>query len=435
MIPLTSGPEQGKMSVETITPGRWRWAVVGLLTILTVINYADRGVLGVVGPILIKDFHLSPGQFGLVSSAFGWGYSAVLFASGAIVTALGPVRTYRWFVLLWSLLIGCTALVGNFAGLLVVRLFFGGAEGTVFPSSSRVIANWVTPRERARAVGLEGGVGIPLGGLIIVPLATWLAYSFGWQAPFVLLAIVGVVWVVIGTTLITDTPAENRFVSTREREFLKEHAAGLASQTSLSRTPWRRIFLSGTLWQAGLAFFASAYVLYFLLTFFPTYLVNYKHVPFKSLAILGTLPSIGMIVGAVASGFISDWIYRRTGSLRAARSYFAGTCLLATGVLVGISTLLTNVTAIVAVVSVAAAVNFMANPIFFAIPLDAAPEYAAQGAALTVGLGSLAGIAAPLLTGELVQASGTFTSAFFFVAGLPFVFGLLLLATCHPERL
>ena len=44
-------------------------------------------------------------------------------------------------------------------------------------------------------------------------------------------------------------------------------------------------------------------------------------------------------------------------------------------------------------------------------------------------------IVAPLLTGALVQQTGTFASAFIFVAALPIVFGLLLVVACRPDRL
>lgn len=121
-----------KNGEASIPLGRRRWGICALLFVLTAINFADRGVLGVVGPVLMKSFHLSVAQFGIVASAFGWGYAPVVFVSGWIVSALGARRTYNWFVTLWSVLIAATAMAGSFGTLFILRLFFGASEVRCF---------------------------------------------------------------------------------------------------------------------------------------------------------------------------------------------------------------------------------------------------------------------------------------------------------------
>jgi sugar phosphate permease len=180
---------------------------------------------------------------------------------------------------------------------------------------------------------------------------------------------------------------------------------------------------------------SSAYCLYFMLNFFPTYLVKQRHVPFTSLALLATIPWVAMTIGTLVSGVISDKIYSWSGDLRRARSYLAGSCLVLTGVMIAATIGLTNTTAIVIMLSLASGVNFITQPLFFAIPIDAAPEFAGPTQALTTGLGSLGGILAPLVTGLLVQKTGTFVSAFAVVAALPIIFGALVIAGCRPDRL
>jgi ACS family hexuronate transporter-like MFS transporter len=409
---------------------RVRWTISTLLFVLTVINYADRGVLGAVGPVLIKEFHLSIAQFGIVASAFGWGYCVMVFLSGGIVAAWGPRRTYQAFVTLWSILIAAVATASSFGTLIVLRALFGGSEGTVFPGGSHLIGKWLPHSERARATALMGA-GIPVGSLLVVPSAVWLTHAYGWRVPFVVLGALGIVWVVVASLVITDLPGRSQRVSRAELEIIGEGSP----EEATAGAPWGRILRSRTLWLTGFAFFSSAYGLYFMLNFFPTYLVRERHVPFTSLALLGTLPWVAMTIGALLSGVISDKLFSISRDLRKARTYFAGGCLIITGMLIALSVSLSNTVAIVAVISVASFVNFVANPMFFVIPIDAAPEHAGPASSLTTGLGSLAGIAAPLLTGALVQSTGTFTSAFVTVAVLPIVFGLLLIVACRPDRL
>jgi len=199
--------------------------------------------------------------------------------------------------------------------------------------------------------------------------------------------------------------------------------------------PWRRILCSRTLWLTGLAFFSSAYVLYFLLNFLPTYLVREKHLEFSHLSYFGTLPWIFMTIGALLSGPLSDYVYRKTGNLRWGRSYLAGTCLILTGLIISLTLFVTNTGLIIILISIASLINFIANPVFFAIPIDACPENGGAASSLTTGIGSTAGILAPLLTGFIVNATGEFYFAFVLVAILPITFGALLIAACNPEKL
>lgn len=399
-----------------------RWTIAWLLFAITVINYADRGVLGVVAPVLIKSFGLDMRQFGIIASAFGWGYVVMVFFGGGIVGWLGPKRTYIWFSTLWSCAITLVAFATGFLSLFVLRLLFGVSEGVVFPSGSQLIGNWFSKEEHGRAASLMGA-GIPLGSLVIIPCAVWLTSNYGWQAPFILLGAVGILWAILCKFFVHDAP---------ERAPASSVVADAAPRTSV---PWGMILRSRTLWLTGLAFFSSAYVLYFLLNFLPTWLVRERHIEFSHVGFLGVLPWISMTIGALLSGPVSDFVYRRTRNLRWARSYLAGACLIVAGGLISLSLVLSDTHAIVTLVSVASLINFIANPIFFAIPVDACPEHGGAASSLTTGIGSTAGILAPLITGFIVNATGTFYMAFALVSVLPIIFGLLLIFACNPSKL
>ena len=249
----------------------------------------------------MKSFHLSVAQFGIVASAFGWGYAPVVFVSGWIVSALGARRTYNWFVTLWSVLIAATAMAGSFGTLFILRLFFGASEGTVFPAAGQLIGKWLPFSERGRAAGLMLA-GIPLGALLVVPLSVWLTRAYGWQVPFVVLGVLGIVWVLVANAIIVDSPHGDGAIA----ELVPVHSdRDEVLAGTEKRPPWGRIFRSRTLWLAGLASFSSAYGLYFMLSFFPTYLVRQRHVAFAAVALLGTVPWAAMVAGALVSGVVS----------------------------------------------------------------------------------------------------------------------------------
>ncbi|WP_345817692.1 hypothetical protein AAGS40_30290 (plasmid) [Paraburkholderia sp. PREW-6R] len=106
-----------------------------------------------------------------------------------------------------------------------------------------------------------------------------------------------------------------------------------------------------------------------------------------------------------------------------------------TGAVISLTLILSDSYAIVTLISVASFINFIANPVFFAIPIDACPEHGGAASSLTTGIGSTAGIVAPLFTGFIVNATGTFYMAFALVSVLPIVFGLLLILASNPAKL
>jgi MFS family permease len=56
------------------------WVMIILLLVLGAINFADKAVLGLAAVPIIKELHLSPAQYGLVSGSLFW-----LFAISSVL--------------------------------------------------------------------------------------------------------------------------------------------------------------------------------------------------------------------------------------------------------------------------------------------------------------------------------------------------------------
>jgi ACS family glucarate transporter-like MFS transporter len=190
-----------------------------------------------------------------------------------------------------------------------------------------------------------------------------------------------------------------------------------------------QILLNPYLWVSGLCFFASAYVLYFLLTFFPVYLVQARHIQYSQVGFIGDVPFLGLAAGALLAGWALDKLWQRTGG-----NMYVSRTLLAAGsqLMAGLIFVLVVVTAaptagILAMIFWAALFAYAANPVFFALPMDVMPRHAGMAGALVTGIGSSAGIFAPIITGELVQLTGSYASAILVVAGIPIVSSIVLI--------
>src|SRR4051812_25873743 len=80
-----------------------RWYVAALLFISTVINYIDRQTLSVVAPVLTKELHISPVEYGNILQAFLISYTIMYVVSGILVDRWGTKRSLSIFVAWWSI--------------------------------------------------------------------------------------------------------------------------------------------------------------------------------------------------------------------------------------------------------------------------------------------------------------------------------------------
>ena len=187
-------------------PRRSASLVLTLLLVAYIFNFLDRQILGILGPSIQADLHLSNAEFG----AIGGTAFALLYAGLGIPLAYLADRTSRSAVVAGSLAVwsGFTALCGAAVGywsLFLSRLGVGvGEAGGVAPSYA-LIADYYPPERRARALAIFS-LGIPLGlgggAFIGARLADW----FGWRAAFVIMGLAGVALAPILRSVVRDVP-------------------------------------------------------------------------------------------------------------------------------------------------------------------------------------------------------------------------------------
>ena len=133
---------------------KYQHRVVGMLSLLSIITYVDRVCIAVAGPRIQESLHISPEQWGWVTSVFFLSYSAFEIPSGALADRIGSRRVLTRIVLWWSAFTSLTGMVSSYAMLLVVRFCFGMGEAGAYPSAAAVIARWIPIQHRARAWGI-----------------------------------------------------------------------------------------------------------------------------------------------------------------------------------------------------------------------------------------------------------------------------------------
>ena len=390
------------------------WFTVFLLFLVYGINYLDRVALSIVAPIVQTDLGIDAAQMGLVFSTFFIGYALFNFIGGLASDRLGPKLVYVLSVGLWSVFCGMTALTVGFVSLLIVRLLFGMAEGPLCSAANKMVNNWLPRDGAATAMGLLSA-GSPLGGAIAGPIVGLLAAQFGWRPAFWIVCAIGLAWVVVWMMSTSDRPAtpagEASDARAATRAASPAHAPGAAAATpahTLShyvRQP--RIIATAA------AFFSYNYVLFFFLSWFPSYLVRAHHLNIKEMSVATVVPWLVGTVGLACGGAISDALYRLTGNLLLSRRIVLVTCLLGAGACVAVAGAVQSTQGAVALMSVSLFFLYVTGAIYWAIVQDVVhPARVGGVSGFLHCMGSLSGVIGPAVTGFIVERTGSFASAF-----------------------
>lgn len=401
---------------------RFRWVVIALIFSITVINYIDRSAISYAMSDIMREFHFGAREAGLILGAFGVGYMITTFLGGIWSDRHGARVTLLIASLLWSLAIGMTGFAVGFVMLYVARVVLGVAEGPNFPVLNRAVADWLSSRERAIALS-NSLVAVPLALAIGAPIVTQLIVHAGWRGMFVILMLLGLVWLPLWWFLFRDFPEHSRFVNATElthirdgREATDLDAKALRAKRRGTHGLWKFLFTNPTLLANDWAFFVFGYYLFFFMTWLPGYLEKAYQLNLKQVGVFSVLPWICAAVLLWAFGYLSDALLRKTGSLRIARSHPIWISQLLAALCILPVIFIHDLTVALIFISLAVALSMSSNAAFYAVNVDVARERAGTALGVMDTFFALSGFLAPAVTGWLLGATGSFASAFWLLA-------------------
>lgn len=170
------------------------WAVL-ILAWMT--NYLVRmGLSPVLVPIM-REFHLTYAEAGLLATAFFYAYTFMQLPAGVLGDWIGKKTVLVFAPLLWGVLSLGTGLAPSFALLFLARFLTGVAQGTYFGNDRPVIAAYTPPEKMGFGQGVSF-TGLGVGMAIGVSLAGLIADQWGWRMVFLLFAIpsIAAAWIV-----------------------------------------------------------------------------------------------------------------------------------------------------------------------------------------------------------------------------------------------
>jgi MFS transporter, ACS family, hexuronate transporter len=303
--------------------------------------------------------------------------------------------------------------VAGFGTLLVARALFGFGEGPMNSTTNRTITNWFPRHETATMVGFTFS-GQTVGSAIAGPVVGLIAIAYGWRTSFVIIAALGLVWIVAWRIFVTDKPAENARVGEAER-FLVEASRSAAhpAEGGDETTPLRSYLFRPSTLALGVGLFAVNYTLFVFISWMPSYFTNALHLDMTQMSILSAVPWACGGLGYFGGGLLADAYFKRMNNKLLARKVSATVPLALSGLaMLGVS-MVHSVTP--AVVLVAFAVMFLtaSSQACWATMHELVPGRHLGGVSGFVHLMSnISGIVGPAMMGIAVQYFGGYSSGF-----------------------
>jgi sugar phosphate permease len=369
------------------------------------INYIDRANLAVAAPFIREELGIDAAMMGVILGAFFWTYASMQLPFGWFADKVGAKIALAVAVGWWSIATAFTATANSVASLIGYRLLLGVGEAGAYPSGTKINMAWFPRSERGIAASIFDS-GSRIGSALSLPLVAWLIASFGWRMSFVVTGILGIVWVAIWWAYYRD-PENHPKVTPQQLAALQAERGGAPAG---AKVPWASLFGYRTIWGMMIGFFCLNFVIYFFITWFPTYLIQARGFSLAQLGTLGLLPGLVSIPAGWLGGFTSDALYRRGWSLTAARK----TCLVGgmlTSSVITLSVFAPNAYVALAFFSIAyGSLAFTAASIW-SLPADVAPSpaHVASIGGIQNFASNLAGIVTTTFTGLMLTiTSGSF---------------------------
>ena len=417
-------------------PTKTRWMVLLLISLMYMITYMDRTGISIAAPSMAREFRLSPTAIGVVFSVFLWAYALGQIPLGSLADRMGPRAVLLIIVPFWSFMTAMTAIARGMASLIVIRFVFGLAEAGAFPTATRAMQLWFPKAERGIVQGVTHSFS-RLAVAIVPFIAVSIMIAFGWRWIFYIFAAAGLLWSVAFYLVYRNLPEEHPRVNHLELAHIRgRDAEGAVKRVDLHQQlapPWRIIFRSANMWYIAAGYCCFYYGTYFYMTWFPTYLLEYRHLSLRAVGRLASLPLLAGMVGDIVGGTLTDRVYKKTGKLKFARRIVAAPAMLASGVcLIPAAMTQSAWTAILCLTASLFFLELVISPAW-AVPMDVGGEYSGTVSGVMNMAGSLAASLSPIIFGALVQR-GFWITPFFISAGVLLTGALIWAFLIDPEQ-
>jgi ACS family hexuronate transporter-like MFS transporter len=413
---------------------RYRWFICSLLFFATTINYLDRQVLGLLKPVLEKEFDWSEMEYSYIVMAFTASYAIGLVVFGSIIDKIGTKLGYTISVTAWSIAAMLHAAVKSSIGFGAARAALGLGESGNFPAAIKTVAEWFPKKERALATGILDS-GSNIGACVAPVLVPWILGWYGWQEAFLITGALGFLWL-IAWRIFYNVPAKEKRISPAEYAYIHSDQQQEATEPKLR---WVQLFQLRQVWAFIAGKFFTDPIWYFFMYWLPSYFSSTFHLDLKKPSLPLVIVYSATTAGAIGGGLLSSWLIKKGWAVgRSRKRALLFSAILVLPVIAARYT--DNMWTVVALISIAVAGNAAWSANIYTIVSDMLPRNAVSS---VIGIGGMAGaiggVLFPLAIGavlEFYKAAGNITAGYnviFIFCGLSFLLAWLVIHWLTPK--
>jgi sugar phosphate permease len=407
--------------------------VLLLFSMIYLICYMDRGNLSIAAPEIAKQFGLSKTAMGLVLAAFSWAYAAGQVPVGWLGDRFGPKKVLTVIMYGVGLAPIITGLSMGLSSLLGARLFLGTCEAGAFPVASRGMQGWFAKSERGRAQGITHFFS-RLAVALTPPITAAIMLAFGWRIAFFVFGGLGLLGAVAFHLFYCNYPEDHKRVNLAELAEIRGLTSdGRIKTAVMPQVPWHLILRSPNMWAIAIGYCCNFFGANFYLTWYPTYLREYRHMSLKHVGLIGALPLLAGMLGNLVGGYLTDGLLKRTGSAKVARRGVAVPGLLLAGAFVVPAA--TTHSPVISVLCLAASFFCLETvvPPAWAVCMDVGGQYSGTVTAIMNSSGAFASSLTPVVYGALFER-GLWVVPFIVSAAVLTTGAIIWTFLINPER-
>jgi len=415
---------------------RVRYRALAWLTAAAGLAYLCRNAVGVAESQIREDLGLTLSQSGWFLGAFFWTYAVFQVPSGWLVERVGTRLSLGVFTLVGSAAMLATGLAPSFWLLLAAQLAMGVAQAGLIPATVGSVGSWMPLSQRSLACGILAA-GMQIGAVSAGALAGVLLQSLEWRYVFATFALPGVLWT-LGFWIWFRNAPEHVLPADSEELALIRSGRDFPCEPDTANEPTEVVELlkiardPSMWWLCGQQVCRSAGYMFFA-SWFPTFLQKTRGVSVETSGYLQGIVLGGTLLGCILGGAFTDWVWRRTGSLRASRSGVGAASLGACSIVIAAAWWVESMEVAVLLLAVSAFCAAFAGPCAFATTIDIGGSRIPQVAGVMNMTGNIGAALLPNLVGKVFAATDNWNLVLLIISGI-FLVGAICWVFVNPRQ-
>lgn len=397
----------------------FRWWIISLIAVATVINYIDRNALAVMWPAVARDIGAGKEDYALLVTIFMVFYALGQSLFGKIFDVVGTRMGFAISIIVWSLSIAAHSTVRSMAMLGVLRGTLGISEAGNWPGATKANATWFPRSERAFAQGIFNA-GASLGAIVSAPLVAILFGFVGWRTTFLIVGVLGFLWLLPWLWVYKSDPDAHPWLSKAEREHIlgANERVDAASRPAGYAPSMGRLLRHRQAWAVMAGRFFLDPIWWLFVSWLPIYLNESFGFDVKQIGMFAWVPFVGAMAGSLSGGWLSGKLIQRGWSAdRARKTAITLGCVIMLPALLLTATASTPLYAVLLIAAILFGFQVAINNIQ-TLPSD---WFGGGAVGSLAGISGTAAVAGTLITTWLVPAMTKTSFAPIFVLGAALV--------------